>query len=395
MGGQLNLSIERTVSLGSLKYIGMSSLRDDWVAFVLGSNSEPDIFFSCVFKTELVTRLTLLMRGLDIRIGPTVDWAKKPGKMTTIKFVKDPKVPRDDVYKSSTVYVPEGLPPNSGSRPTPRGRSAAASYRPPAQQQRQQQQFQPPPQQQQQQYRRSPQQQQNGFPAVVQESAQRARVPIPQQATRAQPPPPPPPPPMQPPAPVQTEPIYRALYDFTGQTASELSFSKGEVLEINKKEGNGIRVPSITLTSGWWLAKRNGQEGWVPQNYLKEEIPPSPAPALRPAPAPVRQPSPVMQKPAAPKPPVVMQNGPVAPKPPVANGGFPSAPRPQTTTGRKVPPPAPSTRPTRTNKPAPPPAPPAKQAAGTVPQPPQVRPNLAANLADMVFVSLSIELINS
>ena len=73
------------------------------------------------------------------------------------------------------------------------------------------------------------------------------------------------------------------------------------------------------LISGWWLAKRNGQEGWVPQNYLKEEIPPTPAPALRPAPAPVRQPSPVMQKTAAPKP-VVLQNGPTAPKPPVANG---------------------------------------------------------------------------
>src|SRR5579859_5162799 len=311
MNGQLNMSIERAVPLGALKYIGMSSLRDDWVAFVLGSNSEPDIFFSCVFKTELVTRLSLLMRGLDIRIGPTVDWAKKPGKMTTIKFVKDPKVPRDDVYKSSTVHVPEGLPPYSESRPTPRGRSAATSYRPQQAasrpQQRQYQQFQSPPQQQQQpQYRTSPQQQQNGFGQVVQESAQRTRVPVP--TSRAQPPPPPPPPPMQPPAPVQTEPIYRALYDFAGQTASELSFSRSEVLEITRKEGNG-----------WWLAKRNGQEGWVPQNYLKEEIPPPPAPALRPAPAPVRQSSPAMQKPAAPKP-VVVQNGPVAPKPPVANG---------------------------------------------------------------------------
>src|SRR5579859_5322027 len=204
MGGQLNMSIERAISLGALKYVGMSSLRDDWVAFVLGSNSEPDIFFSCVFKTELVTRLTILMRGLDLRIGPTVDWAKKPGKMTTIKFVKDPKIPRDDIYKSSTVHVPEGLPPNSDSRPTPRGRSAATSYRPQQTasrpQQRQHQQFQPPPQQQQQQYRTSPRQQQNGFGQVVQESAQRARVPVP--ASRAQPPPPPPPPPIQPPAPV-------------------------------------------------------------------------------------------------------------------------------------------------------------------------------------------------
>ena len=62
---------ERVIPLGVIKYVAMSSLRDDWVVFALGSNSEPDIFFSCVFKTELVTRLTILNRGLDLRIGPT------------------------------------------------------------------------------------------------------------------------------------------------------------------------------------------------------------------------------------------------------------------------------------------------------------------------------------
>jgi myosin I len=65
------MATERTVQLSSIKSVAMSSLRDDWVAFVLGSPNEPDIFFSCVFKTELVTRLSLLMRGLDIKIGPT------------------------------------------------------------------------------------------------------------------------------------------------------------------------------------------------------------------------------------------------------------------------------------------------------------------------------------
>jgi myosin-1 len=65
------MSAERIVSLGAIKYVGMSSLRDDWVAFALGSSSEPDLFFSCVFKTELVTRLQVLLRGLDLRIGQT------------------------------------------------------------------------------------------------------------------------------------------------------------------------------------------------------------------------------------------------------------------------------------------------------------------------------------
>ena len=52
----------------------------------------------------------------------------------------------------------------------------------------------------------------------------------------------PPPPPMQPPAPAQpAQPVYRAIYDFQGQTASELSFAKGEILDITKKEGNGMQ----------------------------------------------------------------------------------------------------------------------------------------------------------
>jgi myosin I len=154
--------------------------------------------------------------------------------MTTIKFVVDPNVPRDDFYKSSTVHVPKGLPPNSESRPTPRGRSSAATYaysKPrttavarPAQVA-----------------------QQNGFARVVQE----ARVPVAQTArTQPPPPPPPPPPPMQPPAPTEPpQPIYRAMYDFQGQTGSEMSFSKGEVLEITKKEGNGKRCQLAVLIS--------------------------------------------------------------------------------------------------------------------------------------------------
>jgi myosin-1 len=185
-----------------------------------------------------------LISELDQRTFPiggsdnSVDWAKKPGKMTTIKFVKDPKVPRDDIYKSSTVHVPEGLPPNSESRPTPRGRSTAKQAYPT--QQYPQQSYGTKPRTST--AGRSPQgRQQNGFPQVVQQPQviQQARVPVPQ-TSRPQPPPPPPPPPMQPPAPVAPpQPIYRAIYDFQGQTTVELSFSKGEVLDIAKKEGNG------------------------------------------------------------------------------------------------------------------------------------------------------------
>jgi myosin-1 len=81
------------------------------------------------------------------------------------------------------------------------------------------------------------------------------------------------------------------------------------------------------LISGWWLAKRGGQEGWVPQNYLKEEMPapkptppaPPPAPALRPTPNTGRN---AINRPAANKPTIVPSGVQVlsAPKPPVANG---------------------------------------------------------------------------
>ena len=46
-----------------------------------------------------------------------IDYAKKKDKRTQIKVVKDETVPRDDIYKSHTIHVPSGEPPNSVSRP--------------------------------------------------------------------------------------------------------------------------------------------------------------------------------------------------------------------------------------------------------------------------------------
>ena len=158
--------------------------------------------------------------------------------MTNVKFVKDPNIPRDDVYKSGTVHVPQGLPPNSESRPTPRMRStqqySQTSFNRPAGGQSTQPtypQSRPVPS-----MSRPGQRQPNESVAVTQRQATRPHP----QAQRQPPPPPPPPPPapsMQPPAPV--EPIYRALYDFIGQTSGEMSFTKGEVINITRKENTG------------------------------------------------------------------------------------------------------------------------------------------------------------
>ena len=126
---QLSFVVDRTIQISSIKYVAMSNLRDDWVALSIQSPSEPDVFISCPFKTELVLMLTKLRRGLDVRIGPTIQYFKKPGKLTTIKFQKDESVTKEDVYKSSTVRVSSGMPPNSVSDPTPKKKSSG-NYQP-------------------------------------------------------------------------------------------------------------------------------------------------------------------------------------------------------------------------------------------------------------------------
>jgi len=169
-----------------------------------------------------------------------IDFNKKPGKPAQIKVVKDPAVPRDDLYKSGTIHTGPGEPPSSVSRPTPKGRQIAAKpitkgklLRPggpgggPSK------------------LASRPAQPRQTTPAATSQPR-----PIPQpvaalsngtsharntssSSTRL----PPPPPPAAPPAP--KEPTYRALYDFLGQSAGELSMKKDEVILITQKESNG------------------------------------------------------------------------------------------------------------------------------------------------------------
>jgi hypothetical protein len=63
-------------------------------------------------------------------------------------------------------------------------------------------------------------------------------------ASRA--PPPPPPPPAAPAAP--KEPTFRALYDFAGQSAGELSLRKDEIILVTQKENNGSFHPPQHLS---------------------------------------------------------------------------------------------------------------------------------------------------
>lgn len=121
---QLQIMAERTIAIGAIKFVSASNLKDDWFAIGAGSAQEPDPLVNCIFKTEFFTMLKQASRGtVDVRIGEGISYNKKPGKLATVKVVKDSTVARDDLYKSGTVHTGPGEPPNSVSRPTPKAKS--------------------------------------------------------------------------------------------------------------------------------------------------------------------------------------------------------------------------------------------------------------------------------
>ncbi|EPS96689.1 hypothetical protein FOMPIDRAFT_1025302 [Fomitopsis schrenkii] len=268
--GQVHYQLERKIPLVTIKSIAMSSLRDDWLVLNLGPTEEGDPLISCVLKTELCTHMLQLTSGsINITIGPVVDYNKKKEKKAQVKFIKDETVPRDDVYKSHTVHVPSGEPPDSLSRPPakrkagvvrpitqgkllrkggPSDKPAASRPRPAAQ---------PLPG--------------KSTPAAVVKpsippatSSSAPAAPSPPPVRHVAPPPPPPEPDVD---------LYRAKFAFEGQ-AGEMSLKKDELYELLEKDDNG-----------WWLVKKDGVEGWAPSNYL-ELVPPKPKAAPAPPPPP-------------------------------------------------------------------------------------------------------------
>lgn len=260
----------------------------------------------------------------------SIEYNKKPGKPAQVKVIKDTTVPRDDLYKSGTIHTGPGEPPNSVSKATPKGKQIAAKpitkgklLRPggpgggPSKLASRPAQPRPVPTPAAAQPRAVP------TPAAAQPRA----VPQPMAALsngtshaanssagRAPPPPPPPGPPAAPPAP--KEPTYKALYDFAGQSAGELSIRKDEIILVTQKENNGTSLPipppafthTNTITLGWWLASRldKSASGWAPSAYLEEvksaAPPPPPPPPARPANGKPKPPAPPTKRPAGRKP---------------------------------------------------------------------------------------------
>ena len=264
---QLSISSERTIPLGAIKFVSTSTLKDDWFSLGVSSPQEPDPLINCVFKTEFFTHLKRVMPGgLNLKISDSIEYNKKPGKPSIVKVVKDTTVLRDDLYKSGTIHTGQGEPPNSVSKRTPKGKPKAGkpitqgkllrpggpgggpsklASRPAA--------ARPIPQ---------PMPSQPSQSRVTQAQTPSGRT-IPQPATsqpRAVPQlsaatngithgrsdsagrAPPPPPPAAPPA-IKKD-LYKALYDFSGQSANELhQITKDEVIEILQKADNGLFPP--------------------------------------------------------------------------------------------------------------------------------------------------------
>lgn len=312
---QVQITIEKTIPLGAIKFIGASTCRDDWFSLGVGAAQEADPLLNCVLKTELFTHMQMNMpAGFNFKIGDSIEYSKKPNKLAIVKVMKDSTL-REDFYKSGTIHTQQGEPPNSISKPMPKGRSlppkpfankgllkpggpggrpsklsnTTRNTKPVSTGAR------------------------NVPPAPVTVSAL-ASVSVPNHTRNASSTGrtvPPPPPPAAPPA-AAREPQFLVMYDFVGQSANEFSLRKGELVTVVQKESNG-----------WWLTKNEKGQGWAPSAYLEEQAPP---------------------------PPVVRQQPP--PPPPGKANGLNGA------AGAKPKPPAPPTkRPAAGRKPAPPPAP--------------------------------------
>ncbi|MCO5585712.1 hypothetical protein L7F22_039648 [Adiantum nelumboides] len=76
---------------------------------------------------------------------------------------------------------------------------------------------------------------------------------------------------------------YKALFDFETEENGEMALVKDELVEVSQKDDNG-----------WWLVKKNGNEGWAPSNYLElvPQAPPKPKAAPAPPAATKRAPPP-------------------------------------------------------------------------------------------------------
>ncbi|CAG8461797.1 11157_t:CDS:10 [Acaulospora colombiana] len=256
----LTMAVERTIPLVSITKVSLSNLRDDWVVIHINNPTKEsgDHLFSCYFKTEFLVHL-LQRTKVEVNITSNIEYAKKIGKTANISFAKDENVKKDDMYKSHKVLVSTGEPANSLSDPPCSRKEAPSKPKAGGASKKN--------------VRANVKPASKGAPigSAKPKAPQTSSVSIPSSTenlsrkvsiTNNRPPPPPP----------SRNPTYKGIYDFVTEDPGELSFRKDEILEITEKDDNG-----------WWLAKKDNEQGWVPSNYLEEVKIAAPKPAPIPA----------------------------------------------------------------------------------------------------------------
>ncbi len=53
--------------------------------------------------------------------------------------------------------------------------------------------------------------------------------------------------------------VVKARFNFQQTNEDELSFSKGDIINVTRTE-----------EGGWWEGSLNGKTGWFPSNYVRE-----------------------------------------------------------------------------------------------------------------------------
>ncbi|KAL3236089.1 myosin 3 [Nakaseomyces bracarensis] len=309
------------IDVHNIRSISVTNLQDDWLAINLASSPKPDPLINLKFKTELITHIKQLNPKITICVGNVIEYQKMPKKMFAVKAQINESAPKHgDLYRSGTILVRRGNPPDStaSNRPdfasgnlveidmkvkksktkvatkrTPQalpGASLAAvaaqaayhpnGFKPPARTQSTKKPAAP--------VKRSPVKtvkkvsatHATAIPAVPisnnrptssnfkfeQKTSQApagptvATINSNASATATIAPSAPPAPPM--PSSLDTPPDdrYEAAYDFPGSgNPSELPVKKGDIVHITKNE-----------PSGWSLAKTldGSREGWVPTSYI-------------------------------------------------------------------------------------------------------------------------------
>ena len=354
VNNSMKYTAEYSIPLNQIKQLSLTNLQDDWVAINLSSSNQPDPLINTYFKTELITHIKKLNSSVQIKIGPTIEYQKKVGKLHRVRCQTSDAAPKyGDSYKSSTISVRHGKPANSRSKKKPKNKgglgststrhshhkstkpvqpvsrstskrapaappsnngaslaatAAQAAYHPngkskpapPAPQASRKPRPSPPTQKTQRKPAPKP---------AVKPTPQAVPQPQVQQKQAVIPPPPPPPPPAATPA----EPKFEAAYDFPGSGApSELPLTKGQVVYISRQE-----------PSGWSLAKLldGSKEGWVPTAYMTEHKETAPVASGIPAAPPMATANTVASTPAAAQPAVTQNAQPAAaPQPSFADG---------------------------------------------------------------------------